>query len=338
MCTCAALPDGQQEIFLLPTDAAFDGFLRANKLSTEGILADPEFLVNVLTVHVGVATDNSASDAYTASGNKIKLFTCDSAKFPLTSIPTGINTARDMQVQGPLNMVPIETTINCDGYMYVLVAGAVLEPLDAGLLFGQPSYGCGYQNNQNLIPESNGVANSVVLPSADVPVEVASGVSQEIIVPSVPPEASAENGGTNIGVIVGGVIGGVVVLILLVLLIVWLVLRRKNKRSLRGRETALESQTEIKLPCVIGKPVECSFQMSKGHYSSGVDQPVTNVGGDAFKMWLNGIVGGANASGQGKRKEFEFSQVEIGDLIKKESYGMVRYFNICTYILRLYGK
>ncbi|WPT10783.1 hypothetical protein PSENEW3n2_00001955 [Picochlorum sp. SENEW3] len=122
------LPEGQKEIFVLPTDAAFNDFLSANGLTAEQALADPELLARVLTVHVGVATNNGASIADTVSGNKMRLLTYSDAKVPLTSVPAGTAPATDLQVQGPMNKVPIETTISCDGNKYVLVAGAVLDP------------------------------------------------------------------------------------------------------------------------------------------------------------------------------------------------------------------
>eukprot|EP00889_Picochlorum_renovo_P004176 jgi/Picre1/31206/NNA_006560.t1 len=122
------LPEGQKEIFVLPTDAAFNDFLSANGLTAEDALADPELLARVLTVHVGVATNNGASIADTVSGNKMRLLTYSDAKVPLTSVPAGTAPATDLQVQGPMNKVPIETTISCDGNKYVLVAGAVLDP------------------------------------------------------------------------------------------------------------------------------------------------------------------------------------------------------------------
>ena len=190
------------------------------------------------------------------------------------------------------------------------------------------------------ISKSGIQANATEGFKADLPDESTPDATQETNVTSAPPEASGESSGTNIGLIAGCAIGGVIVVILLVLLIVWLVLRRKETRIVRGKDSVLENQVErgSGLPYVIGKPTDGSFENSKGHYSLDLDQPVTNTDGDGFKMWLIRIVGAANVTGQGRRNEFEFSQVEIGTLIGRESYGMVRYVYMCTYILRLHGK
>ena len=165
MCVCTALPEGQKEIFVLPTDAAFSDFFNANELTADQALADPDLLANILTVHLGVAANNGASIAETISGNKMRLLTYSDTKVSFISVPDGTAPATDLQVQGPMNKVPIETTIKCGGNKYVLVAGVVLAPrsTDAGMASRSfdyeyedgYEYEYGYQYNEAFAPASD---------------------------------------------------------------------------------------------------------------------------------------------------------------------------------------
>lgn len=192
--SCAALPEGQKEIFVLPTDAAFNDFLSANGLSAEDALADPDLLKRVLTVHVGVATNNGASIADTVSGNKMRLFTYSDAKVPLTSVPAGTAPATDLQVQGPMNKVPIETTISCDGNKYVLVAGAVLEPKpveDAAAPDAAMVPAVAMSPETITVPEPSPEPVPVPLPSPE-PVPVPEPSPEPVPSPEPAPEPSPE--------------------------------------------------------------------------------------------------------------------------------------------------
>lgn len=175
----------------MPTDAAFNDFLSANGLTAEQALADPDLLANVLTVHVGVATNNGASIADTVSGNKMRLLTYSNAKVPLTSVPAGTAPATDLQVQGPMNKVPIETTISCDGNKYVLVAGGVLAPKPAADAAAPATDAAMVPADAAMVPTADAMAPETITvpePSPEpVPVPVPSPEPVPVPVPSPEP-------------------------------------------------------------------------------------------------------------------------------------------------------
>ena len=128
--------DGKKEVIVAPTNAAFEALLASAGMTAEEFIASPLFGPTLLT-HVGVATNNGASTAQTFAGSTMRFFGGDTAnlattdKLSLVSIPPG-TTATYATVQGPMNKVPVVTTINCDGNKYVMVANDVLKPKEAG--------------------------------------------------------------------------------------------------------------------------------------------------------------------------------------------------------------
>jgi len=152
--------------------------LSKNGLTAEQALADPELLASVLTTHVGVATNNGASIGDTVSGNKMRFLTFSDGKVPLTSVPAGTAPATDLQVQGPMNKVPIETTINCDGNKYAFVAGAVLEPKPANGAAAGPA------TDAAMVP----AADAAMVPAAEIISDVIASASPDpVVAPSPEP-------------------------------------------------------------------------------------------------------------------------------------------------------
>ena len=128
--------DGKKEVIVAPTNAAFAALLASAGMTAEEFIASPLFGPTLLT-HVAAATNNGASTAPTLAGSTLRFFGGDTAtlattdKLSLVSIPPGTTTTY-ATVQGPMNKVPIVSTINCGGNKYVMVASDVLKPKEAG--------------------------------------------------------------------------------------------------------------------------------------------------------------------------------------------------------------
>jgi hypothetical protein len=128
--------DGKKEVIVAPTNEAFAALLAMNGVTAEEFIASPLFGPTLFT-HIGAATNNGASTAPTLAGSTLRFFGGDTAnlattdKLSLVSIPPGTTTTY-ATVQGPMNKVPIVSTINCDGNKYVMVASDVLKPKEAG--------------------------------------------------------------------------------------------------------------------------------------------------------------------------------------------------------------
>ena len=135
---------------------------------------------------------------------------------------------------------------------------------------------------------------------------------------------SSSTGGTNVGAIVGGVVGGLVALGLIIALIIWIVHRKGREKKARGDPSGM-----VPPVVVVGKS-RGNINTMTGSLDSAYKKDLEPF--DPYKTWLTSMVNEYNPQSKGKRNEFDFGQIDLGQPIGEGSFGRVRSLEMYSYL------
>jgi len=177
------LPEGKKEIFIAPTNAAFENLLTKLGVTVEELISSDLF-VPTLATHIAIATNNGASQADTVAGSKIRLYQGQdtTTKLPLLNVGPGVVAGIADTVQGPMNKATAFQTINCQDGTYVFAVDTVLEPKEIA----------NGQTPAATAPETDPVAPEVPVVAVPPVPEVAVPEVPVVAVPPVPVVAPVE--------------------------------------------------------------------------------------------------------------------------------------------------